>query len=409
MSTAILLKIFSDCCILFAIVCAGPITLSVPALIPALICAIAAGLATYAEDKGWTKVGRLCALLPMLCLLLPGSIGEGILFLIPAVYTAVTILRGDLALEYSEYRYFFVRSLGLLAAVYVVAGIWNYLIGITDATMPRLNADATVRYSVVHLLCGVVLQRQLRLGVGHRAEGGRRQMATLLGTAGTVVIGFLAAEPLLRRSLGDGIRLLISLILLPIMYLVDLIGYWIINKKSPPKDPEAYEEYLEHLGNMGFASGGDVPPSAAPPTDETVNLDGFWVIPVAILLLIAAGLLLHSFRKRRPTVRQSKSDGRVVTPPKKKRTSALSNRGRVRQLYREFLRTERDLGMQLKISHTSGDVLEQIHKDTDRDSAARLRQVYLAARYDERQNVDKRQLEKARRALKGTRTKSSRK
>lgn len=409
MSTAILLKIFSDCCILFAIVCAGPISLSVPALVPALICACAAGLAVYADDKGWTPLVRLCALLPITCLLLAGSVGEGILFLIPAVYTAVTILRGNLSLEYAEYRYFFIRSLGLLAAVYVVAGIWNYLIGITEASIPQLNASAVVRYGIVHLLCGVVLQRQLRLGVGNRAEGGRRQMATLLGTTGTVVLGFLAAEPLLRRSLSEGVRLLISFILMPIMYLVERFSDWLLYRKGPPKDPEAYQEYLDRLGEVGFAPGGEVPPSPTPPADETVSLDGFWIVPIAILLLIAAVLLLHSFRKRRPTVRQMKSDGRVVTPPKKKRTSALSNRGRVRQLYREFLRAERDLGLQLKANHTSDDVLARIHKDTDRDGAARLRQVYLAARYDERQSVDKRQVEAAKRALKTTRAKKGRK
>ena len=409
MSTAVFLKIFSDCCILFAIVCTGPITLSVPALVPALICAAAVGLASYADDKGWTPLVRLCALLPLTVLLLAGGIGEGILFLIPAVYAAVTVLRGNLALEYSEYRYFFIRSLGLLAAVYVVAGIWNYLVGITEAAMPRLNVSATLRYGIVHLLCGVVLQRQLRLGVGHRAEGGRRQMATLLGTAGVVVTAFLAAEPLLRRSLGEGIRFLISMILVPAVYLVERISDAIVRRKDPPKDPQAYEEYLEHLQNMGFAPGGDVPPGPMQPSDETVSLEGFWILPVAILLLIAAGLLLHSFRKRRPTVGQSKNEERVVVPPKKKRASALSNRGRVRQLYREFLRSERDLGLELKASHTSGDVLARLHRDTDRDSASRLRQVYLRARYDEREPVDRRQVEAARRALKGARTKGRRK
>ena len=75
MSIAILLKIFSDCCLIFAILCAGPVSLAVPALIPALICGIAAALATFCEDKGWSALCKLCAALPLCCVLLGGSIG----------------------------------------------------------------------------------------------------------------------------------------------------------------------------------------------------------------------------------------------------------------------------------------------------------------------------------------------
>lgn len=405
MSIAMLLKVFSDCCIIFAILCAGPIPLTVPALIPALLCGIAACFATLADDKGWTALTRLCALLPLCCVLFGGGVGQRILFFIPAAYTAFIILRGELALEYADYRYFFVRTLGLLAAVYAVAGIWNYLTGITDASMPRLDTAAILRYSMVHLICGVVLQRQLRLGVGYRAEGGRRQMATLLGTTGIVTVSFLTAEPLLRQGFAGAIRFLISLVLIPVMFLVELISGWII-KRTDEEDKKAHEAFMEHLENIGFAPGGEAQPEPQPPTGETINLENLWIILAGILLLFAAALLLYSFRKRRPTVQQGKNAVRVVTPPRKKRTSALSNRGRVRQLYRDFLRMERDLGMQLKSNHTSSDVLAQIHKDTNPDSAAQLRQVYLSARYDERQNIDRSQVEKARRALKGTRTKS---
>lgn len=403
MSALIVLKVFSDCCILFAIVCAGPISLRIPALIPALICSVAAGLATFLEDKGRTVLRCLCALLPLCCVLLDGSVGQRILFAIPAAYTAFTILRGELALEYSEYRYFFVRTLGLLAAVYVVVGVWNYLIQTLHADVPLLNSAAILRYGMVHLLCGVVLQRQLRLGVGYRSEGGRRQIATLLGTTGVIVMGFLTAEPLLRQGFGSAVRSLFYLVMLPFLFLMDLIGDWIIKKESSDKNKKAHEAFMEHLENIGFMPGGDVQPSPPPAEQETVNLDQLWMVLMAVLLLITAGLLIYSFRKRRPSVTQGQEMIRKVAPTKKKRTRSLSNRSRVRQLYREFLRMERNLGMELKPSHTSGDVLERIHKTTNPDSAAQLRQIYLSARYDDRQNISRGQVEQAKGALKGTR------
>jgi hypothetical protein len=59
--------------------------------------------------------------------------------------------------------------------------------------------------------------------------------------------------------------------------------------------------------------------------------------------------------------------------------------------------------MKLRSSDTSADVQARIHKDTDGPSADDLRGVYLAARYDDRQGVSRSQVERAKRALKGTR------
>jgi hypothetical protein len=94
-----------------------------------------------------------------------------------------------------------------------------------------------------------------------------------------------------------------------------------------------------------------------------------------------------------------------VDPPKKKKASKLSNRHKVRQLYREFLRAENGWGLKLKKNDTSADVLRRIHPETDKESAAALRQVYLAARYDDRQNISREQVSEAKQALKGTRKK----
>mgnify|MGYP003299282575 CR=1 FL=1 len=89
----------------------------------------------------------------------------------------------------------------------------------------------------------------------------------------------------------------------------------------------------------------------------------------------------------------------------KKKQPLLSNRTRVRQAYRSFLRAEQDLGMRLHSSDTSEDVLGRIHRSTDRAGAAELRNVYLVARYDERQNISRKQVDQAKHALRATRKK----
>ena len=125
-------------------------------------------------------------------------------------------------------------------------------------------------------------------------------------------------------------------------------------------------------------------------------------VVVAVLLLIAAVLLYKSFQKRRVFADTGKIKLSVVDPPKKNRPSVLSNRHKVRQMYREFLRTENGWGLKLKKNDTSADVLRRIHQDTDKESAVALRQVYLSARYDDRQNITREQVNAAKQALKGT-------
>ena len=54
MSVLMILKIFSDCCICFALLASGPVVFSLPPLIPALICGIAAGCGCFFSQKNWT-------------------------------------------------------------------------------------------------------------------------------------------------------------------------------------------------------------------------------------------------------------------------------------------------------------------------------------------------------------------
>ena len=127
MSAMMILKIFSDCCICFAILGSGPVVFAVPLLLPALGCGIAAGIAAFFDRKGWNVLRRICCVLPLGCLLLAEGTGQFLILAVPAVYTAAVILRGELELEYSSYRHFFVRSLVLLGAVYLISQIWLFL------------------------------------------------------------------------------------------------------------------------------------------------------------------------------------------------------------------------------------------------------------------------------------------
>lgn len=403
MTAVMILKIFSDCCVCFAILGSGPVEYRLPMLLPALLCGVAAGIAAFFQDKGLVWLRRLCGLLPLGILLLAENKGHGLLLAVPALYTAFVILWNKLELEYYAYRRFFLRSLALLGGAYLAVNVWIFLAQVVNDRVPGLDTGVILRYGLVHLFCGVILQRQLRLGVGSRSAGGRRQIALLLGTGGGIALGFLVAEPLLRRSLGTVLGYVFSLVLTPLGLLVE----WVLRLFTSLGDREDvekdYQEFLDYMESIGM--GGGVQNGQPSPSDTPTSFDGtvIWGILVTVFLVIAAVLLVRSFHRRRNDMDTGERTARLENVPKKKRQPRLSNRGSVRQTYRDFLRAEKNRGMRLQKSDTSADVLAHIHKDTDLPSASALRQVYLAARYDDRQNITRAQVEAAKRALKGTR------
>ena len=89
---------------------------------------------------------------------------------------------------------------------------------------------------------------------------------------------------------------------------------------------------------------------------------------------------------------------------KKKSFVYRSNREKVRQTYRKFLAHERTGGLKLKKSYTTADILSRISPSTDRAAAAKLREIYLLARYDEEGEITRSQADAAREALKRIKT-----
>jgi hypothetical protein len=195
----------------------------------------------------------------------------------------------------------------------------------------------------------------------------------------------------------------LSLLTAPILLLVELIGWLVEHADRKGSDKQAYEGFLDYMESIGMSAGEGSGEVVQRPVTEGINLNDVWIVLIVVLMLIAAMILLRSFQKRRGHADPAEIVSRVITTPKNKKPSVLTNRGRVRLAYRDIIRSEKNLGMNLCVSDTSQDVLERIHRDTDRDSASELRQVYLAARYDDRKDVTRSQVEQAKRALKSAR------
>ena len=408
MSVAMVLKIFSDCCICFAILSSGPIQFDIPLLLPALICGISAGIATFFQEKNWRILRILCGILPLGCLLFAEGLGQLVILAVPAIYTGAMIFRGKLELEYYSYRQFFIYSLMLLGIMYLAMNVWLFLSIASGDGAPVMDAEIILRYGFVHLLCGIVLQRQLRMGLDDSPSSNRRQMTSILAVGGVIVFSFLVAEPLLRKQLLEIIKIILFLFGVPVMLIIQAASMFI----------EWLVQFRETQVEQGGGEAGTFPSFTLParPVPDSTGVPGqekppsepadhvlIWGLLVGIFLLIAAVLLYRSFQKRRASLEVGKIRLSVVDPPKKKKSQVLSNRYKVRQIWCDFLRMENGWGLKLKKNDTSADVLRRIHAETDKESAATLRQVYLAARYDDRQSISRSQVNAAKQALKGTR------
>ena len=404
MSVLMILKIFSDCCICFALLASGPVEFSVPLLIPAFVCGLSAGIGSFCSQKNWNFPRILCALLPFAGLMLEAETTQRLILAIPAAYTALVILRNRLDLEYYGYRRFFIYSLFVLGGTYTLLNVWIFLTQITNDVAPILSPGEILRYGLVHLLCGIVLQRQLRLGVGYKAEGNRRQLVVLLSTGGAIAAGFLAAEPLLRKGAGAALRAIVTMLMAPFIFLYELFAKFLKAIEDWGGEEKSWENFQDHMADVMAPQGGLLfGPGESPSQSKELDPATIWTVLIGIVLLILGIILLRSFLKNRADAGHLEKIARVAPPPKKKKAPPLSNRNRVRQVYRDFLRMENGRGLKLKCSDTSADVQLRLHPNTNAASAEDLRQIYLQARYDDRANISRSQVEQAKQALKGTR------
>lgn len=402
MSIGILLKIFSDCCVCFAILGAFPsvIQYSYPLLWPALLCGVAAGLASFLSEKGKPVLSRLCVVIPFVSLLTVGGWLEVIILLPVLAYTVAVIFRGRLQLEYYTFRQYFLRSLLLLGALFLALSAFSFLENFAGEGESVIRAEVTLRYGIVHLLCGVILQRQLRLGMGRRGQGGVGQIAVMLGGTGVVIAGFLVAEPLLRRGATVVFKTVIGTI-----FGVIMAGLELFTSLLDQLEIEAMNEQVEqargddHLVSMGQL-GEQVQQVVQ---NEEAGRSLWWVVLVAAVLIIAMVLMFLTFRKKSGETHSEETVNVVTLPEKGKNQPRRSNRAKVRQLYREFLRQEKKRGLLLKQDYTSEDILRRVSADTDEQAAAALRELYIQARYNDHHEISRAQVEAAKSALKKSR------
>ena len=405
MSMGMFWKILGDACLYFSVTGAFPTVFAhhCSFLWPALLCGAGVGIAALLSEHGKDPWRYGALLLPALSLMLAGTLLEVLLLLPLLIYTAAVVIRGEMGLEYYGYREVFQKTAIGWCVFFLVIQLLAYFETASHTNRSVVDAEAQLLYGVLHLLSGVVLLRQLRLGTEDR---GRRlnhvQLICVLGGTGVVLGGVVAAERLLREqtdSLMEYVGRALLGIFTPLMHLLNQVSFdedypeatEAVASTQPSTEPLPFTQMMEQYGT-----------SAAEPVTEGEPSFRWWlaVLILAVLQVLLLLFLLNILRAHPAESGTPETLEAAETQEQNKKEPRRTNRAKVRRYYRDFLKAEQKKGLKLRPDQTSADILASISHDTDARSAAQLREVYLSARYDETREVTTEQVKAAKSALK---------
>ena len=400
------LKIFSDCCIFFGLLGIAPSLLpySYPLPAAALICAIAAAFAALLHNKNKRLLSCICAILPLLSLLMANGWKEMLILIVPIVYTGAIILRGDLYLQYFHYRHFFIRSMALLLGLWCAISAAVYIEDPKKIHEQVIFTSILLQYALIHFVCGVILQRQLRMGESSHSHGGAGQIIGMLGSVGVTALCFTVTDSLLQDRLLQLVRGSITVVMMLLTPLTDLLikaRKWSLerqllvreNWKKTAEHPDDVLDMDQIWENSGILKATEGSPVGG-------NSDKLMIIAIVGVVIFAV-LMFFVFSNLRTQKGAAVLSAEVRGKEKSKKSTfaRLSHRAKVRQAYRDFLHHQKQKGFVLKKHYTTADILRKV-SNPETDAAAQLREVYLIARYNEQSEVTRQQADAARSALK---------
>lgn len=409
MSLWIFLKVFGDCCLFFSVMAAFPgvFVHDFAAVWPALLCGLGAAAACLMTEQGKDKLRFFAAALPLASLVLAGGVMEYVMLLPVLVYAVLVIFRGMLALEYYGFRESFRRSLTIWGLGFVVLWALSFMEGASSSDVRILDWQEPLVLGLLYIVSGVVLLRQLRLGVS--APNPRQAGYTLGGCAGAV-LALVAVEKVLRFS-ASSIREVLLKAFTFVLGLPMRLYAWLISlliSGDMAMDPsEATIPTGEGSGPASYGGLISWIQEAAEellPVAEEEEAFPWWLVAIVLTVIaVAMIVMVFSYRKNAAMVYTPEAVSEAEASKKEKPEDRRSNRGKVRKYYRDYLKMEQKRGLLVKKHHTSQDVLNGVTAQTDPSAAEELRALYLLARYDEETEVTPEQVRQAKDALKRSR------
>ena len=341
-------------------------------------------------------------LLVPVCLLFGGNTMEWLLLVPPMVYTLLLIVRDQWDMEYFHFTASF-RQILIIFGITVVVVHFGVLIENRSDFTRVLDSAKLLRHYLMYAFCGILLQRQLRLGAdtGSNRYLNTLQLILLTGGTGATVLSIALAERYLSNRglslgqlLGGVFKYLLGIPLALMNYLFILLS----ELQSEKMDQFKQEHYsdIEAVPKMPL----EEMQQLLPQTTEEPAAFPWWL---AVLLLVSFTciliLLLRNLGTHHKDPVKNETISTIQPKAKEKLPPRGSNRSKIRKIYRDFLKAEKRMGHKLFTYHTSRNILDAL-VSRNRPEAAELRRIYLTARYDMNSEISSEDVQAAREALK---------
>lgn len=377
-------KVLSDLCLYFGIAGGAAPWFGGTELFflwPALLCAGGVWLAGCGDR--WPALRFVGLLPPLASLLLVHSTLEYILLAPALLYTCLLLLTGRLELDRDQYHDFFLRSA-------VVAGILSLVV----ISYSLSDWRTLLLFLSLYLLLGVFLMRQLRLD---QSSWGVRGL-NLLSLLGALALGgVLCGAAWLILQLAGPVWGVVSTVLVQLLSVLVYAAAFLFSFLPSPKGREPQEVEIttnDDLLQQLNALQGRTDPVAG----RALTIIGI-VLAVLIAALVIWRMLKTTRRRTAAASRMVRSE-RIDVPRETGPGLFLSDRDKVRRSYRRFMRMLLERGAELKESDTTGEISRAAAFLRDGAPADRLRQLYLAARYDQSAEITAQQAREAKELLK---------
>ena len=388
------LKILADVCFYFMFVSAFKVF-----RYDVLPLAVMAGLVFIAvfiaAEKPYSVVGKAGLLLPLLSFGLVSSFGQAALLVPVIVYMAVMVLNNAMKIPYYSQRDIFLCQ---IAICLIFCFTW-----ITYTSANNVAVILPLIFAGLFLLIGEYVLLSIRGGKGLDLKGKVVNLGMVIAVAVTASLAMGGFYFVLKHSEN-----LFELIMMPFVFILHGIIYIIVffcqfipkpTDVAPSEEPisqtveEIYEFILE-------------PENTEIPYENLAITPAMAMVLKIIALIITCLLIGFVVYKLSFLFKNQKIDEKEYSESneierfgfgkRKKKEPVLSNSQKVRKIYREYLYYLRSKGIEISQYLTSLDVL---NLSDDQDLDARLREIYLKARYHQEYKVTDEDVENARKYL----------
>ncbi len=341
------------------------------------------------------------ALLPILSFL----IGQPAwLLLIPAVawiYYVVVMAVGNYAMPLDEYRKAFTIMLAI-CLFFIAANIANS----TIYSGKMISVDSLI-YAFVFLFLGVIAMRRMQMG---REMNWSWKWRNALSVAGF---------PLLAVGVSIGLFAVLRFThwgLTAILRPLGIILNWLLHKLFPtgraPIESMSLQQVLTHTAieyNTKWEAEGEDGSIVAGNGEnfermliERLASIGGWVILGLALALVLFLALRRIWRMKPLSSEEPEYEETGKAEPGKRRrrhrvTPVVGNARQLRRIYKTYLEYRQEGGMTVGAADTSAQILDKETKG--KENAARLRELYIAARYGDPSAVTRSQVQEAQACL----------